>query len=103
MPYVLSKAGSVLIVSMYVDDLKFKRNMMESYEISDLDLLHCFFGIEVSKEKDEIFICQKKYAKSILQKFNMSTGKAVDAPLVIMKNYQKIFVEEKLMHPHTEI
>ena len=29
--------------------------------MSDMGLLHCFFGIEVYQEEDGVFICQKRY------------------------------------------
>ena len=40
--------------------------MMQAYEMSDLGLLNYFLGIEVSQDKEDIFISQKKYTKSIL-------------------------------------
>ena len=72
--------ASFIIVCLYVDDLlftrsdvkmmqNFKQYMMQAYEMSDLGLLNYFLGIEVSQVKEGIFISQKKYTKSILQKF----------------------------------
>ena len=55
----------------------FKRDMMQAYEMSDLGLLNYFLGIEVSQVKEGIFISQKKYAKSILQKFKMMDCRSV--------------------------
>ena len=46
----------------------FKQDMMQAYEMSDLGLLNYFLGIGVSQVKEGIFISQKKYTKSILQK-----------------------------------
>ena len=69
--------GSIIIVCRYVDDLlftgndvkmmqNFKQDMMQAYEMSDLGMLNYFLGIDFSQVKEEIFISQKKYTKSIL-------------------------------------
>ena len=65
--YVKKKGNDILIVSLYVDDLiytgnnekmlkEFKKNMMETYEMNDLGLLHYFLGIEVCQDDTSIFI-----------------------------------------------
>ncbi|KAK2981393.1 hypothetical protein RJ640_009964 [Escallonia rubra] len=52
-----------LVVSLYVDDLiyignsetmiqEFKENMMKTFEMSDLDLMHYFLGIKITQEKE---------------------------------------------------
>ena len=77
--YVKKEHDSIMIVCLYVDDLlfpgndvkmmqNFKEDMMQVYEMSDLGLLNYFLGIGVSQVKEGIFISQKKYTKSILQK-----------------------------------
>lgn len=84
----------ILIVSLYVDDLvftgndekmleEFKREMMKKYEMSDLGLLHYFLGFEIFQNGDGVFICQKKYAKTLLEKFKMINCKSVATPLVV--------------------
>ena len=68
---------NIIIVCLYVDDFiitkndvkmmqKFKKDMIQAYEMSDLGLLNYFLGIDVSQMEKEIFISQKKYTKSIL-------------------------------------
>jgi hypothetical protein len=67
-------------VSLYVDDLlvtgsnellveEFKQEMMNVFEMIDLGLMTYFLGMEVKQSQNEVFICQKKYAKEILKKF----------------------------------
>lgn len=62
--------SDTLIVSLYVDDLiytgnnkkmirDFKEDMMRTFEMSDLGLMHHFLGIEIAQEAEGIFICQK--------------------------------------------
>ena len=70
--YIKSQGNTnILIVSLYVNDLvftgsdskmvkEFRKEMMKKYEMSDLGLLHYFFGIEIYQKEDDVFICQKK-------------------------------------------
>ena len=71
---------------MYVDDVlitgsntrhieDFKQEMMQAFEMTDLGLMSYFLGMEIKQGQDEVFICQKKYAKEILKKFNMEDCK----------------------------
>lgn len=75
--YVKHKVTDLLIVSLYVDDLlvtgnnaclveEFKEEMMQVFEMTDLGLMTYFLGMEIKQGSDEIFICQKKYAREIL-------------------------------------
>ena len=90
----------ILIISLYVDDLvftgsdekmieEFKLDMMKKYEMNDLRLLHYFLGIEIYQNKESVFICQKKYAKTLLEKFRMSNCKSVATPLVVNEKLKK--------------
>ena len=98
--YVKKQGSKILIACLYVDDLivtgndeemieSFKEHMMKTYEMSDLGLLHYFLGIEVSQGGDGIFVSQKRYAKSILEKFNMTHCKPVSTPLVVSEKLSK--------------
>lgn len=91
--YTRVHENDILIISLYVDDLiftgsnkamiqEFKTDMMQSFKMNDLGLMHYFLGMEVSQGKEGIFICQKKYIEDILSKFKMLDCKAVTTPLV---------------------
>ncbi|KAL0352138.1 UNVERIFIED_CONTAM: Retrovirus-related Pol polyprotein from transposon TNT 1-94 [Sesamum calycinum] len=67
----------------------FKEDMMKTFEMSDLGLMHFFLGIEINQEKEGIFICQRKYTETLLKKFKMESCKTVTTPLVTGKKYQK--------------
>lgn len=60
---------------------KFKQDMMETYKMSDLGLLHYFLGIEVFHVIEGMLISQKKYTKMILQKFKMMDCRSLATPL----------------------
>jgi hypothetical protein len=71
-----------LIIVVYVDDLvitgnnidlilRLKKQLVESFDITDLSILHCFLGIKVLPLFDGLFISQSKYVMDLLTCFNM--------------------------------
>ncbi|KAK0597781.1 hypothetical protein LWI29_028530 [Acer saccharum] len=98
--YIKTQSNNILIVSLYVDDLiytgnnekmmkEFKEDMMKTFEMTDLGLMHYFLGIEINQEKSGIFVSQKKYTESLLKKFKMSECKPVATPLVTNEKFRK--------------
>ncbi|CAL8155341.1 unnamed protein product [Prunus armeniaca] len=99
--YVRTKeGGGTLIVSIYVDDIvytgsndemvkEFEAEMMCKYEMSDLGLLHHFLGMGVTQTERCIFIHQKKYALTLLDKFGLKDCKSVSTPLVATDKLQR--------------
>jgi hypothetical protein len=90
--YVKRINDDVLIISLYVDDLlvtgsnteqveKFKQNMIQVFEMTDLGFMSFFLGMEIIQSKEEIFICQKKYSRKILKKFHMENCKSTATPM----------------------
>ena len=66
-----NKRGSILIVSLYVDNLlftgndesmftEFKNSIMLEFDMTDLGKMKYFLGLEVLHKSGGIFICQKK-------------------------------------------
>lgn len=66
--YIKTTNSGTLIVSMYVDGLiytgnnesllqEFKEDMMKTFEMTDLRLMHYFLGLEINQEEEGIFIC----------------------------------------------
>lgn len=87
------EGGKLLIVSLYVDDLiftgndksmcdEFKKSMMLEFDMSDLGKMRYFLGVEVLQNPDGIYICQKKYAREVLERFGMDRGNPVNNPIV---------------------
>ncbi|KAH9790788.1 hypothetical protein KPL71_003509 [Citrus sinensis] len=90
--YVKEKAGDILIVCLYVDDLiftgsdpslfkEFKRVMIKEFEMTDIGLMAYYLGIEVKQKEEDIFISQESYAKEILKKFKMNDCKPISTPV----------------------
>ncbi|XP_074379364.1 retrovirus-related Pol polyprotein from transposon TNT 1-94 isoform X2 [Apium graveolens] len=100
--YVKKSDFEILVVSLYVDDLlvtgsnlkqidNFKEEMKAAFEMTDLGKMTFFLGMEVQQNTNEIFICQKKYAKEILKKFNMDECKPTTTP---MNNKEKFYEKD---------
>lgn len=90
--YVRKVDLSVIIISLYVDDLlvtgndqkfiqKMKQNLMQMFEMTDLGEMTFFLGMEVNQIPGKIFICQKKYVREILKRFRMEECKSVATPM----------------------
>ncbi|RVW60650.1 Copia protein [Vitis vinifera] len=60
---------------------KFKDEMEEVFEMTDLGDMSYFLGMEVHHNQHEIFICQQQYAKEILKKFKMEECKPTTTPM----------------------
>ncbi|GJS95510.1 ribonuclease H-like domain, reverse transcriptase, RNA-dependent DNA polymerase [Tanacetum coccineum] len=80
--YTKTSKDSTLLIGVYVDDLiitgtpkkeidKFKAQMEEKFEMSDLGLLAYYLGIEVTQTNGDISIKQSAYASKILKEAGM--------------------------------
>ena len=59
----------------------FKEDMMKTFKMTNLGLMHYFLRIEISQKEYEIFVSQKKYTESLIKKFKMEGCKIVATPL----------------------
>lgn len=83
----------ILVVSLYVDDLifigndellcaEFKSSMQKEFEMIDMGKMKFFLGVLVHQSNSGTHICQKKYAKEVLERFNMWDCNSVKNPIV---------------------
>ncbi|KAM1126194.1 hypothetical protein ACFX2B_040904 [Malus domestica] len=68
---------------------EFKEDMKVKYEMTDLRLLHHFLGMGVIQTDTNIFIHQRKYASSLLDKFGLKEFKPVSIPLIATEKLSK--------------
>jgi len=112
--YVKQNGANILIISLYVDDLlvtgnntsfveKFKQEMMEVFEMTDLGLMTFFLGMEIMQDEHEVFICQKKYAKEILKKFKLEECKEMSTPMNQKEKLCKEDGTDKIDQAHLEV
>ena len=80
--FTLNHDRKLLLVQVYVNDIIFGSkdkqlcddfaNLMKSkFEMSMMGELNYFLGLQVKQLNDGIFICQTKYAKDMLNNFNL--------------------------------
>ncbi|GJX94674.1 ribonuclease H-like domain, reverse transcriptase, RNA-dependent DNA polymerase [Tanacetum coccineum] len=90
--YTKASKDSLLLVGVYVDDLiitgtpkkeidKFKAQMEEKFEMSDLGLLAYYLGIEVTQNNGDILIKQTAYANKILKEAGMLESNETVIPI----------------------
>ena len=76
----------IILVQIYVDDIIFDATqnslcedfvaaMQGEFEMSMMGELSFFLGLQFKQTKDGIFLCQSKYCKEILKKFEMESCK----------------------------
>ena len=81
----------LILVQVYVDDIifgstndnlckRFAKLMQSRYEMSMMGELKFFLGLQVNQRSDGIFICQSKYTKELLKKYNMEDSASARTP-----------------------
>nr|GMD05942.1 Retrovirus-related Pol polyprotein from transposon TNT 1-94 [Ipomoea batatas] len=92
--YLKKQGNEFLAVCLYVDDMiymgscesiiaEFKSSMMKKFEMTDMGLLHYFLGLEIKQGTDGIFLSQRKFAKDLLVKFQLTGCKPACTPMNI--------------------
>lgn len=61
---------------------EFKSSMMLEFDMSDLGKMRYVLGIEVIQNAEGIFMCQRRYAREILSRFEMENSNSVLNPIV---------------------
>ena len=88
----IDKEGNICLIYLYVDDLiitggayqliaDIKIHVSQEFEIKYLYDLHYCLDISFWRESCKTFITQSKYAREILDRFQMSEFKSVSTPL----------------------
>jgi hypothetical protein len=86
--FTLNHGTDFLPVQIYVDDIifggsshslvsSFQEMMKSEFQMSMMDELTFFFGIQVKQTKQGTFMNQAKYTKDLMKKFNMVELKPV--------------------------
>ncbi|XP_075077415.1 uncharacterized protein LOC142164131 [Nicotiana tabacum] len=98
--FIKRSPGGNLIIQVYVDDIIFGSansllckefaNLMQSeFEMSMMEELTFFLGLQIQQSEEGTLICQPKYTKEFIQKFGMSSAKAIDTPMSPSINHDK--------------
>ena len=84
--YIQKYDGNLIIIALYVDELLItgstvtsisviKTALHNAFEMSDLELLKQFLGLEIEQNFDGIMVTYSKYISDLLVKFNMDECK----------------------------
>jgi len=90
--FIKKSNSEIFLVQIYVDDIifgatqdslceEFVAAMKCEFEMSMMGELSFFLGLQVKQTKDGIFLCQSKYCKEILKKFEMESCKEASTPM----------------------
>ncbi|GJZ13658.1 uncharacterized mitochondrial protein-like protein [Tanacetum coccineum] len=94
--FIKGHKGDILLVQVYVDDIifgstkielciAFERLMHEKFQMSFIEELTFFLGLQVKQKKDDIFISQDKHVDEILKKFGFIEVKTASTPMETQK------------------
>ncbi|KAL8098141.1 hypothetical protein AgCh_031060 [Apium graveolens] len=83
--------NDTILVQVYVDDIifgstndslrkRFAKLMHNKFEMSMMGELKFFLGLQVNQRLDGIFICQSKYLKELLKKYNLENSASARTP-----------------------
>ncbi|GJZ16986.1 retrovirus-related pol polyprotein from transposon TNT 1-94 [Tanacetum coccineum] len=90
--YVKFANESILLACLYMDDLIFienspsminelKKSMTREFDMTNIGLMSYYLGIDVKQMDEGIFICQERYAKEKLKRFDMDKCNPVGTPI----------------------
>ncbi|GJV18548.1 retrovirus-related pol polyprotein from transposon TNT 1-94 [Tanacetum coccineum] len=103
--------SDVIIVQIYVDDIIFRSTssklskqfgklMTKKYEMSMMGELTYFLGFQIKQDFKGISICQEKYVKDLLKKYDLADCALVKCPMLPPNNLgpdeSGVFVNETL-------
>ncbi|GJS57492.1 retrovirus-related pol polyprotein from transposon TNT 1-94 [Tanacetum coccineum] len=95
--YNYKTKSDVIIVQIFVDDIifgstsdkmskQFAKLMTKKYEISMMGELTYFLGFQIKQDFKGISICQEKYIKDLLKKFDLADSASVKCPMLPPNN-----------------
>ncbi|GKB35827.1 putative ribonuclease H-like domain-containing protein [Tanacetum coccineum] len=98
--FIKKVKGDILLVQVYVNDIifgftkkslcpEFEKLMHKKFQMSSMDELTFFLGLQVTQKNDGIFISQDKYVDEILKKFGFSTIKIASTHIETSKPLMK--------------
>jgi hypothetical protein len=84
----------IFVCQIYVDDIifgstndkfceEFSRIMTKRFEMSMMGELKFFLGFQIKQMKEETFLCQTKYVKDMLKRFDIVVSKPIKTPMAL--------------------
>ncbi|GJZ69286.1 retrovirus-related pol polyprotein from transposon TNT 1-94 [Tanacetum coccineum] len=90
--FTKEKSSNLITIQIYVDDIifgstcqdmcdEFAKIMHDEFEMSMMDELNFFLGLQIKQMEDGIFFNQYKYIKEMLKKFGLKKSKPMKTPM----------------------
>ena len=95
--FIKNSCNDIILVQVYVDDIifcstneslceQFVATMKGEFEMSMMGELNFFLGLQVKQVEHGILLCQAKYCRELLKKFNMENCKEASTPIATGSN-----------------
>jgi hypothetical protein len=92
--FIQGNGKDIFICQIYVDDIifgstndkfceEFSRIMTKRFEMSMMGELKLFLGFQIKQMKEGTFLCQTKYVKDMLKRFDMADSKPIKIPMAL--------------------
>ena len=69
-----------------------KKDLPSEFEMTDLELMHYYLGMEVWQENGHVFLREGKYAADVLRRFRMEDCRPMSTPMIT--NWKKLHASE---------
>jgi len=87
-------------VQIYVDDIIFRSTnevlcknfescIKKEFEMSMIEAINYFFGLQIKQRSDRIFINQGKYTRELIKKFDLEDAKIRKTPMATTTKIDK--------------
>jgi hypothetical protein len=92
--FIQRNGKDIFVCQIYVDDIifgstndkfceEFSRIMTKRFEMSMMGELKFFLGFQIKQMKEGTFLCQTKYIKDMLKRFDMADSKPIKTPMAL--------------------
>jgi hypothetical protein len=92
--FIQRNGKDIFVCQIYVDDIifgstndkfceEFSRIMTKRFEMSTMGELKFFLGFQIKQMKEGTFLCQSKYVKDMLKRFDMADSKPIKTPMAV--------------------
>jgi hypothetical protein len=92
--FIQRNGKDIFICQIYVDNIifgstndkfceEFSRIMTKGFETSMMGELKFFLGFQIKQMKEGTFLCQTKYVKDMLKRFDMADSKPIKTPMAL--------------------
>jgi len=90
--FLKSKGEHLLIIQVYINDIifgathndlcdEFSKMIRSEFEMSMMDELNFFLGLQIKQTSNDTMIHQQKHIKELLKRFEMESAKPIDTPI----------------------